>query len=95
VSGNPRALQAALDLTGRGGRVVLGSWYGSEAAALTLGLAFHRSHLSIKCSQVREFSIRQHTSAYVSIRHPPQSSLYQVFAGEGAAGALNRASMQS
>eukprot|EP00802_Teleaulax_amphioxeia_P011038 Tamp_11068.p1 GENE.Tamp_11068~~Tamp_11068.p1 ORF type:complete len:338 (-),score=26.68 Tamp_11068:126-1139(-) len=52
VTGNYRALQAALDHTGRGGRVILGSWYGSSAAPLTLGLDFHRSQLSIKCSQV-------------------------------------------
>jgi hypothetical protein len=38
--------------------------------------------------------MRQHTSAYVSIRQHTSSnavSLYQVFAGEGAAGALNSA----
>ncbi|CAN0528619.1 unnamed protein product, partial [Ectocarpus sp. 12 AP-2014] len=32
VTGNPRGLQSALDLTGYGGRVVLGSWYGGGAA---------------------------------------------------------------
>jgi threonine dehydrogenase-like Zn-dependent dehydrogenase len=52
VSGNARALQASLDSTAKGGRVVLGSWYGESAAQLRLGLAFHRSHLSLKCSQV-------------------------------------------
>ena len=44
--------QSALDLTGYGGRVVLGSWYGGGAAQLNLGMAFHRSHLTIQTSQV-------------------------------------------
>lgn len=52
VSGNARALQAAIDNTASNGRLILGSWYGSKAAELTLGLDFHRSALSIKCSQV-------------------------------------------
>ncbi|CBJ25487.1 conserved unknown protein [Ectocarpus siliculosus] len=52
VTGNPRGLQSALDLTGYGGRVVLGSWYGGGAAQLNLGMAFHRSHLTIQTSQV-------------------------------------------
>lgn len=46
--------QSALDLTGYGGRVVLGSWYGGGAAQLNLGMAFHRSHLTIQTSQVRQ-----------------------------------------
>ena len=52
VSGSAAALQTAIDHTGRGGRLVLGSWYGSSSAPLSLGLAFHRSKLSFKCSQV-------------------------------------------
>jgi len=52
VTGNAAALQSAIDHTGRGGRIVLGSWYGSKPASLSLGLDFHRSQLSIKCSQV-------------------------------------------
>lgn len=44
--------QSALDLTGYGGRVVLGSWYGGGASQLNLGMAFHRSHLTIQTSQV-------------------------------------------
>ncbi|KAJ1487241.1 hypothetical protein T484DRAFT_1787122 [Baffinella frigidus] len=54
VSGSARALQSCLDTTAKGGRVILGSWYGENAAPLRLGLAFHRSHLSIRCSQVSE-----------------------------------------
>ncbi|CAN0190190.1 unnamed protein product, partial [Discosporangium mesarthrocarpum] len=53
VTGSHRGLQqAALDLTGYGGRVVLGSWYGNSKAELSLGMAFHRSHLTIQTSQV-------------------------------------------
>mmetsp|Transcript_39480 Transcript_39480/g.124237 ORF Transcript_39480/g.124237 Transcript_39480/m.124237 type:complete len:270 (+) Transcript_39480:917-1726(+) len=56
VTGNPRGLQAALDHTARGGRVLLGSWYGSKPAQLLLGINFHRSQLSIKCSQVSQIA---------------------------------------
>jgi 2-desacetyl-2-hydroxyethyl bacteriochlorophyllide A dehydrogenase len=52
VSGSPKALQTALDSTGYGGRVVVGSWYGARPAALSLGLQLHRSHLTIIMSQV-------------------------------------------
>lgn len=31
---------------------MVGSWYGAHPGRLTLGLAFHRSHVSIKASQV-------------------------------------------
>lgn len=52
VSGHPSGLQAALDHTGRGGRLVLGSLYGEAPAALRLGLRFHRSGLTLRASQV-------------------------------------------
>mmetsp|Transcript_46434 Transcript_46434/g.145308 ORF Transcript_46434/g.145308 Transcript_46434/m.145308 type:complete len:190 (-) Transcript_46434:35-604(-) len=53
VSGHPSGLQGALDATGYGGTVVLGSWYGGEPLkGLRLGMAFHRSHLDIRVSQV-------------------------------------------
>jgi threonine dehydrogenase-like Zn-dependent dehydrogenase len=52
VSGSAKGLQTALDLTGFGGRVVVGSWYGSRSAPLKLGLDFHRSHLRLIVSQV-------------------------------------------
>ena len=54
VSGVAAGLQTALDYTGYGGRVIIGSWYGNHAkpAALKLGLSFHRSHLRILVSQV-------------------------------------------
>lgn len=52
VSGNFRALQSAIDLTRNGGRVIVGSWYGNGDITLKLGIDFHRSHKTIKTSQV-------------------------------------------
>jgi threonine dehydrogenase-like Zn-dependent dehydrogenase len=52
VSGNARALQAAIDNTQNGGRVIIGSWYGNSDITLRLGIDFHRSHKTIKTSQV-------------------------------------------
>ncbi len=52
LSGAPAALNHALALTGFGGRVVLGSWYGEKPLALDLGGAFHRSRLRLIVSQV-------------------------------------------
>lgn len=53
VSGNPRALQSAIDLTIDGGRIIVGSWYGKKSAVnLNLGIDFHRSQKTIRASQV-------------------------------------------
>jgi len=52
VSGNYRALQSAIDHTRNGGRIVVGSWYGNSDVTLKLGIDFHRSHKTIKTSQV-------------------------------------------
>jgi alcohol dehydrogenase len=52
VSGNPVALDAALDTTGDDGRVIVGSWYGAKPTALDLGGRFHRSHIRMQASQV-------------------------------------------
>jgi threonine dehydrogenase-like Zn-dependent dehydrogenase len=52
VSGNARALQAAIDGTRDGGRIIVGSWYGNSEIQLKLGIDFHRSHKTIKTSQV-------------------------------------------
>jgi threonine dehydrogenase-like Zn-dependent dehydrogenase len=54
ISGNSKALQAAIDYTRDGGRIVIGSWYGNENTILKLGIDFHRSHKSLKASQVSE-----------------------------------------
>lgn len=52
LSGDPAALDLALAATGREGRVVVGSWYGSKRAPVDLGGGFHRGRLSISSSQV-------------------------------------------
>ena len=52
VSGSPRALQSAIDRTSNNGRIVVGSWYGNADVALKLGIDFHRSHKTIRTSQV-------------------------------------------
>ena len=54
VSGNSRALQTAIDHTLPGGRIIVGSWYGNDDVVLKLGIDFHRSHRTIKTSQVSE-----------------------------------------
>ncbi len=52
LSGAPAALDDAIALTGFGGRVVIGSWYGGKKAVLALGGVFHRSRIQLISSQV-------------------------------------------
>ncbi len=52
LSGAPAALDTAIALTGFGGRVVIGSWYGSKLVTLDLGGRFHRSRIQLRASQV-------------------------------------------
>ena len=52
LSGNPTALNQAIDVTGYNGRILVGSWYGQKRADLNLGDQFHRSHMQIISSQV-------------------------------------------
>jgi 2-desacetyl-2-hydroxyethyl bacteriochlorophyllide A dehydrogenase len=52
LSGNPDALNQAITATGFDGRIVVGSWYGSQPAALDLGSRFHRRRLRLISSQV-------------------------------------------
>lgn len=54
ASGNPRALQTAIECAAFQGRIVVGSWYGTKPAELKLGGAFHRKRLRIVSSQVSE-----------------------------------------
>ena len=56
LSGNPDALDHALDVTRYAGRVLVGSWYGTKPAVLDLGGEFHRSRISIESSQVSTIS---------------------------------------
>src|SRR5690606_20106625 len=51
-SGDPGALDEVLRATGREGRVVVGSWYGTRRADIELGTHFHRGRLTVRSSQV-------------------------------------------
>jgi alcohol dehydrogenase len=52
ASGNPAALDAAIDAVGYAGRVVIASWYGTDPTELSLDGTFHRSHVRLRASQV-------------------------------------------
>ena len=52
LSGDPRALNPAIAVTGFDGRIVIGSWYGRKQAALELGGRFHRKRIRLISSQV-------------------------------------------
>jgi threonine dehydrogenase-like Zn-dependent dehydrogenase len=52
LSGNTRALEQAIEVTGFGGRILVGSWYGADAKLSGLGAHFHRSRIEIGSSQV-------------------------------------------
>jgi len=52
LSGNPQALNQAIRIAGFGGRVVIGSWYGTKQANLDLGGQFHRNRIRLISSQV-------------------------------------------
>lgn len=52
LSGSPNALQNAVDISGYGSRIIVGSWYGSKDVPLDLGSGFHRKRLKIISSQV-------------------------------------------
>ncbi len=52
LSGNPTALDDAIDVTGYAGRIIVGSWYGTKDVALDLGGTYHRSNIRIRSSQV-------------------------------------------
>lgn len=52
VSGNPAALEQAIQSTKPHGRVIVASWYGSQKNPLSLNTHFHRGRLRIVSSQV-------------------------------------------
>ncbi len=58
LSGNPAALDMAIQVTGFDGRVIVGSWYGQKQAALALGGVFHRRHIRLLSSQVSYINSR-------------------------------------
>lgn len=52
LSGNPEALNSAIELIGYEGRIVLGSWYGKKSGNIDLGGKFHRQRIKLIASQV-------------------------------------------
>ncbi len=56
LSGDPAALDRALDVVGYDGRIIVGSWYGSKQSSLSLGEQFHRDRIEIESSQVSTIS---------------------------------------
>lgn len=52
LTGNPAALDLAIELAGDYGRVVVGSWYGERRAEVGLGARFHRGRIRLSSSQV-------------------------------------------
>jgi 2-desacetyl-2-hydroxyethyl bacteriochlorophyllide A dehydrogenase len=60
LSGNPAALDQALDSTAFDGRIVIGSWYGQKEAKLNLGGRFHRSRIQLISSQVSSLTPSLH-----------------------------------
>jgi 2-desacetyl-2-hydroxyethyl bacteriochlorophyllide A dehydrogenase len=58
LSGNPQALDQAIQITGFSGRILIGSWYGQKRADLNLGSHFHRSQMRLISSQVSHIASR-------------------------------------
>lgn len=56
LSGAPAALDDAVAAVGYDGRVVVGSWYGTEPVELDLGGRFHRDRIAVESSQVSTVS---------------------------------------
>lgn len=52
LTGSPAALNLAVDLCAYSGRIVVGSWYGTKRAPISLGEKFHRNRMTIVSSQV-------------------------------------------
>jgi 2-desacetyl-2-hydroxyethyl bacteriochlorophyllide A dehydrogenase len=52
LSGNPEALDKALQIAGFEGRIIIGSWYGRKKSELNFGENFHRNRLKVMSSQV-------------------------------------------
>jgi len=52
ASGNPAALQLALDAVADEGTILVCSWYGTKPASLNLGERFHRGRIRLRSTQV-------------------------------------------
>jgi len=84
LSSDPSALDAAIEFAGFGGRIVIGSWYGTAPAVVSLGGRFHRSRIRLIASQVstlptdfaaRWDRARRVETAWEMIRHTRPSRL--------------------
>jgi len=67
LSGDPAGLDAAIEVCGFGGRIVVGSWYGREPARLHLGGRFHRGRTRLISSQVSTLA-PEHTGRWTKRR---------------------------
>jgi 2-desacetyl-2-hydroxyethyl bacteriochlorophyllide A dehydrogenase len=95
LSGQPEALNLAIELTGFAGRIIIGSWYGRKNAALNLGGRFHRSRIRLISSQVSTLTPelaarwdkgRRLNAAWAQIRRVPVCDLItQTFSIDEAA----------
>ena len=56
LSGQPSALDDAIEAVGYDARIVVGSWYGTKRAPIDLGGRFHRDRIDIVSSQVSTIS---------------------------------------
>ncbi len=63
LSGNPAALDMTLKWAGYTSRIVIGSWYGTKAATIDLGGAYHRDRIRLISSQVSSIDPR-HTGRW-------------------------------
>ncbi len=89
ISGNPEALGTAIDLTGFGGRVVIGSWYTREEGSIAIGTHFHRNRIRLISSQVSTIgpdhaarwdkSRRFNTALRLVARHQPSELITHRF----------------
>ncbi len=52
LSGQPDALDDAIEVVGYDSRIVVGSWYGTKRAPIDLGSHFHRDRIELVSSQV-------------------------------------------
>lgn len=52
TSGNPEALDSAIEIAGYDGRIIVGSWYGTKEVKLNLGEGYHRNRVRLVSSQV-------------------------------------------
>ena len=85
LSGNPQAIDLAVQLAGYSGRIVIGSWYGKKQATVDFGGHFHRSNIQLIASQVSRLhpsltgrwtkQRRMNVAVQMLIKHRPSRTL--------------------